>query len=111
GRGGRLRALPKLSQSLNPGPFMGGSPVEPIDLHPSVRHLEAAFDVLTLTDKSLHSYSLGRQRNRDVLEMARIARGVDEATLHQEPSVFTVVNSSPPLRIALPMLQGIIEFA
>ena len=36
----------------------------------------------------------GRQRNRDVLELARIARGVDEATLEREPSVFTVVNSS-----------------
>jgi trimethylamine--corrinoid protein Co-methyltransferase len=76
-----------------------------------VRHIEAAFDVLTLTDKSLHSYSLGRQRNRDVLEMARIARGIDQATLEREPSVFTVVNSSSPLRIDLPMLQGIIEFA
>ena len=69
--------------------FVGGYPVEPIDLHCSVRHLEAALDVLTLTDKVLHSYSLGRQRNRDVIEMARIARQVDEATLEREPSVFT----------------------
>ena len=91
--------------------FIGGYPVEPIDLHPSIRHLGAAHDVLTLTDKALHSYSLGRQRNRDVLEMARIARGVDEATLEREPSVFTVVNSSSPLRLDLPMLQGMIEFA
>jgi trimethylamine--corrinoid protein Co-methyltransferase len=106
-----FQELLKLCQSLHIVHFVGGYPVEPIDLHPSVRHLEAAFDVLTLTDKSLHSYSLGRQRNRDVLEMARIARGVDEATLEQEPSVFTVVNSSSPLRIDLPMLQGIIEFA
>jgi trimethylamine--corrinoid protein Co-methyltransferase len=91
--------------------FVGGYPVEPIDLHHSVRHLEAAFDVLTLTDKLLHSYSLGRQRNRDILEMARIARQIDEATLQREPSVFSVINSSSPLRLDLPMLQGIIEFS
>ena len=62
-------------------------------------------------DKPVHCYSLGRQRNLDVLEMVRIARGVDEATLDREPSVFTVVNSSSPLRLDAPMLQGIIEFA
>ncbi|HEX4982226.1 MAG TPA: trimethylamine methyltransferase family protein [Ilumatobacteraceae bacterium] len=106
-----FRDLLRLCQSFNVIHFVGGYPVEPIDLHHSVRHLEAAFDVLTLTDKLLHSYSLGRQRNRDVLEMARIARQVDEATLQREPSVFSVINSSSPLRLDLPMLQGIIEFS
>jgi trimethylamine--corrinoid protein Co-methyltransferase len=43
--------------------------------------------------------------------MVRIARGVDAATLDREPSIFTVVNSSSPLRLDAPMLQGIIEFA
>ena len=103
--------LLKLCQVMNSVHFVGGYPVEPIDAHPSVRHLHAAFDVLTLTDKSLHTYSLGRQRNRDVLELARIARSVDDATLEREPSVFTVVNSSSPLRIDHPMLQGIIELS
>ena len=106
-----FRDLLRLCQSFNVIHFVGGYPVEPIDLHHSIRHLEAAFDVLTLTDKLLHSYSLGRQRNRDVLEMARIARQVDEATLQREPSVFSVINSSSPLRLDLPMLQGIIEFS
>jgi trimethylamine---corrinoid protein Co-methyltransferase len=106
-----FRILIKLCQSLNVIHFIGGYPVEPIDLHPSVRHLEAALDVLTLSDKVPHSYSLGAQRNRDVLEMVRIARQVDDATLDREPSVFTVVNSSSPLRLDAPMLQGMIEFA
>ncbi|MDQ3738413.1 MAG: trimethylamine methyltransferase family protein [Actinomycetota bacterium] len=106
-----FRDLLKLCQTFNVIHFIGGYPVEPIDLHWSVRHLEAALDVLTLTDKVPHSYSLGRQRNRDVLEMTRIARQVDEETLQQQPSVFTVVNSSSPLRLDAPMLQGIIEFA
>jgi trimethylamine--corrinoid protein Co-methyltransferase len=103
--------LLQLCQMFNVVHFIGGYPVEPIDVHPSVRHLWAAHDVLTLTDKVLHTYSLGRQRNRDVLELARIARGVDDATLEREPSVFTVVNSSSPLRLDLPMLQGIIELS
>ena len=77
-----FRDLLRLCQTFNTIHFVGGYPVEPIDLHHSVRHLQAALDVLTLTDKSLHSYSLGRQRNRDIIEMARIARQVDEATLN-----------------------------
>ena len=106
-----FRDLLRLCQSFNSVHFIGGYPVEPIDLHWSVRHLEAALDVLTLTDKIPHSYSLGRQRNRDVLEMTRIARQVDDETLEREPSVFTVVNSSSPLRLDAPMSQGMIEFA
>ena len=105
------RDLLRLAQMLNTLHFIGGYPVEPVDIHHSVRHLEAAHDVLTLTDKVLHCYSLGRQRNRDVMEMARIARGIDEATLLREPSVFSVVNSNSPLRLDTPMSQGMIEFA
>jgi len=103
--------LIRLCQMLNVVHFMSGYPVEPIDLHPSIRHLDTIHDVLTLTDKALHAYSLGRQRNRDALEMVRIARGVDEATLDREPSIFTVINSSSPLRLDAPMLQGILEFS
>ena len=106
-----FRDLLKLAQSLNIVHFIGGYPVEPVDIHHSVRHIHAAHDVLTLTDKPLHCYSLGRQRNRDVMEMARIARGIDEATLLREPSVFSVVNSNSPLRLDTPMSQGMIEFA
>ena len=91
--------------------YIGGYPVEPVDLHGSIRHLEASYDILTLTDKGLHCYSLGRQRNRDCIEMVRIARGIDEATLDREPSVITVVNTNSPLRLDIPMAQGMIEFA
>ncbi len=106
-----FRDLLKLCQHLEIIHFVGGYPVEPIDLHWSVRHLEAGLDVLTLTDKVPHSYSLGRQRNRDLVEMVKIARQVDDTTLEREPSLFTVVNSSSPLRLDLPMLQGIIELS
>ena len=103
--------LLRLGQSLNTVHFLAGYPVEPVDIHHGVRHLHATFDALTLMDKAIHCYSLGRQRNVDVLEMVRIARGIEDATLDTEPSVFTVVNSSSPLRLDAPMLQGIMAFA
>ncbi len=103
--------LLRLAQLLNSIHFLSGYPVEPVDVHHGVRHLHATHDALTLMDKAIHCYSLGRQRNVDCLEMVRIARGVDDATLDREPSIFTVVNSSSPLRLDAPMLQGIMEFA
>ena len=106
-----FRDLLKLAQMLDIIHYIAGYPVEPIDMHASIRHLEASYDILTLTDKGLHCYSLGRQRNRDCLEMVRIARGIDQATLDREPSVITVVNTNSPLRLDIPMAQGMIEFA
>ncbi len=103
--------LLRLGQSLNSVHFLAGYPVEPVDVHHGVRYLHATHDALTLMDKAIHCYSLGRQRNLDVLEMVRIARGVDDATLDVEPSVFTVVNTSSPLRLDTPMSQGVIAFA
>ena len=103
--------LLRLAQLLNSVHFLSGYPVEPVDVHHGVRHLHATHDALTLMDKAIHCYSLGRQRNVDCLEMVRIARGVDDATIDREPSIFTVVNSSSPLRLDAPMLQGIMEFA
>jgi trimethylamine---corrinoid protein Co-methyltransferase len=105
------RNLLRLSQMLNQVHFLAGYPVEPVDIHHGVRHLHATFDALTLMDKPIHAYSLGRQRNVDCLEMVRIARGIDAAQLDREPSIFTVVNSSSPLRLDTPMLQGMMEFA
>ena len=103
--------LLRLAQSLNAVHYIGGYPVEPTDIHPSVRHLHASFDILTLTDKGLHCYSLGRQRNLDCIEMVRIARGATHEQLLREPSVVTVVNTNSPLRLDIPMAQGMIEFA
>ena len=103
--------LVKLSHMLTSVHFLAGYPVEPVDIHASVRHLDATYDALTLCDKPIHAYSLGPQRNDDCLEMVRIARGIDDATLEREPSIFTVINSSSPLRLDTPMLQGILRFA
>jgi trimethylamine---corrinoid protein Co-methyltransferase len=101
----------KLGQSFEQVHLWGGYPVEPIDIHASVRHLDAIFDMLTLSDKPVHAYSLGRERNLDAIELVKLARGVDDATLEREPSLFTIINSSSPLRLDTPMLEGIIQMA
>jgi trimethylamine--corrinoid protein Co-methyltransferase len=103
--------LLRLGQTLNVVHLFGGYPVEPVDIHPSVRHLDAMYDMLTLADKVVHAYSLGKQRNLDALEMIKIARQIDDTTLDTEPSLASVVNASSPLRYDTPMLQGIIEFS
>ncbi len=103
--------LVRLTQQLNAIQIHGGFPVEPADLHPSVRHLHATHDLLTLSDKAVNAYSLGAVRNRDCLEMTRIARRIEESVLEREPSITTVINTSSPLRLDDPMAQGIIEYA
>jgi len=103
--------LLRLGQTLNTVHLWGGYPVEPVDIHASVRHLDALYDMLTLSDRVIHAYSLGAQRNLDALEMIKIARQIDDTTLEQEPSVISVINASSPLRYDTPMLQGIIEFS
>ena len=101
----------RLGQSFDSIHFIGGYPVEPIDIPASIRHLDALFDMLTLSDKPVHAYSLGRERNLDAIEMVKIARGLDDETIEREPSLFTVINSSSPLRLDTPMLEGIIQMA
>ena len=105
------RTLLRLCQMLNIIHTVGGYPVEPIDLHASIRHLEATWDALTIMDKPFHVYSLGRQRNLDAIEMVRIARGVSDAELDEQPSISSIINASSPLRYDHPMLEGIIELS
>jgi trimethylamine---corrinoid protein Co-methyltransferase len=103
--------LVRLAQSFNIIHMTGGYPVEPVDVHASVRHLECLKDLATLTDKAFHAYSLGRDRNRDAIEIARLARGISDAQFDREPSLITVINSSSPLRLDAPMLAGIMEMS
>lgn len=99
----------RLSQYFNVVQLNGGYPVEPVDIHPSVRHLDCLHSFITLTDKPFHAYSLGRQRNTDAIEMVRIARQVSMDQLCQEPSLMSVINTSSPLRLDTPMIEGILE--
>jgi trimethylamine--corrinoid protein Co-methyltransferase len=105
------RGFLKLAQSFNCIDFISGYPVEPIDVHASVRHLVALKDMALLTGKPFHAYSLGEERIRDGIEIARIARGVSHEQLEQQPSLFTIINTNSPLKMDIPMLQGVMEMA
>lgn len=103
--------LLKLTQSFNAIQFNGGYPVEPADIPPAVRHLDAHYAAITLTDKIWHPYSLGRERIEDAVEMICIGRGITKEQLAREPSLFSIVNSNSPLRLDGPMLQGLMAMA
>ncbi|MEM7094417.1 MAG: trimethylamine methyltransferase family protein [Actinomycetota bacterium] len=103
--------LVRLSQHLNAIQIHGGYPVEPADLHASVRHLHAIRDICVLTDKAPNAYSLGVDRNRDALEIIRLANGLAEDEIDDHTIVTTVINTSSPLRLDHPMCNGIIEYS
>ncbi len=101
----------RLSQYFNILHAAGGYPVEPVDRHASTRHLDCLRDFIRLTDKTFHAYSLGQERITDGIEMTRIARGVSREQLETEPSLFSVINTSSPLRLDTPMLNGILNMS
>ena len=101
----------KLSQYFNCIHFVGGYPVEPVDIHPSIRHLDVLYDKLTLTDKVAHAYSLGKERVEDVMEMVRIAGGHSHEEFESNPKMYTNINSTSPLKHDQPMLDGWMRLA
>jgi trimethylamine--corrinoid protein Co-methyltransferase len=106
-----FRNFLKLAQMHNILMTTGGYPVEPVDIHPSIRHLECIRDLSVLTDKAFHIYSLGKERNVDGIEIARIARGISREQLQDEPSVYTIINTNSPLKLDIPMMEGIIQMS
>jgi trimethylamine---corrinoid protein Co-methyltransferase len=98
--------LLRLTQYFNCIHFAGGYPVEPVDVHPSVRHLDVLFDKLTITDKVCHAYSLGAERVEDVMEMVRIAGGLTHEEFDATPRMYTNINSTSPLKHDVPMIDG-----
>ena len=103
--------LLKLSQYFNCIHFVGGYPVEPQDIHASVRHLDVLYDKLTLTDKVAHAYCLGKERVEDVMEMVRIAGGLTNEAFEASPHMYTNINSTSPLKHDYPMLDGWMRLA
>ncbi len=101
----------RLTQYFNCIHVAGGYPVEPVDIHPSVRHLDCLFEKLTLTDKVCHAYSLGAERVEDVMEMVRIAGGLSHSEFEAKPRMYTNINSVSPLKHDFPMLDGAMRLA
>ena len=98
--------LLRLTQYFNCIHFAGGYPVEPVDIHASVRHLDVVFDKMVLTDKVAHAYSLGAERVEDVMEMVRIAGAMTEEEFASAPHMYTNINSTSPLKHDVPMIDG-----
>ncbi len=101
----------KLTQFFNCIHFAGGYPVEPIDIHASVRHLDCLYEKLVLSDKVVHAYSLGRERVEDVMEMTRIASGLSVDKFNSQSYMYTNINSVSPLKHDYPMIEGAIIHA
>ncbi|SPH17187.1 hypothetical protein DEA8626_00703 [Defluviimonas aquaemixtae] len=101
-----FRDFIKLTQYFNCIHFAGGYPVEPVDIHASIRHLDCLFEKLTLTDKVCHAYALGRERVEDGMEMVRIAGGLTPEAFRAAPHMYTNINSVSPLKHDFPMIDG-----
>ncbi|OYU40045.1 MAG: methyltransferase [Pseudorhodobacter sp. PARRP1] len=101
----------KLTQYFNCIHIAGGYPVEPVDIHASIRHLDCLYEKLTLTDKVVHAYSLGAERVEDVMEMVRIAGGLSHEEFDAKPRMYTNINSVSPLQHDYPMLDGAMRLA
>ena len=106
-----FRNFLKLTQYFNCIHFVCGYPVEPVDIHPSIRHLDCLYDKLTMTDKVAHAYSLGPERVEDVMEMVRIAGGLTHEEFDEKPRMFTNINSTSPLKHDWPMIDGSMRLA
>ena len=106
-----FRKFIKLGQYFNAIGFISGYPVEPVDIHASIRHLEALRDIVKLCDKPFTAYALGAERILDGIEIARIARGLSPEQMAREPSLWTIVNTNSPLKLDTLMLRGIIEMS
>src|SRR6185295_13855283 len=106
-----FRDLMKLTQYFNCIHLAGGYPVEPVDIHASIRHLDCIHDKLILTDKVVHAYSLGKERVEDAMEMVRIAGGLTHEEFAASPRMYTNINSSSPLKHDYPMLDGAMRLA
>ena len=106
-----FRSFMKLTQYFNCIHFAGGYPVEPVDVHASVRHLDCLYEKLVLTDKVVHAYSLGAERIEDAMQMVRIAGGMTEDEFRARPHMYTNINSVSPLKHDHPMIDGALRCA
>ncbi|MDX8514650.1 trimethylamine methyltransferase family protein [Mesorhizobium captivum] len=105
-----MRSFFKLSQHFEVLHIQGVN-VEPQDVPLELRHLVQTEGQLTLSDKPLFVYARGSDQVKDMFEMIRIARGLDDEPFRARPHCFTVINPNSPRQLDVPMCQGIIDFA
>ncbi|HET9615482.1 MAG TPA: trimethylamine methyltransferase family protein [Candidatus Limnocylindrales bacterium] len=101
----------RLVSALNVIHQEAGGPLEPTDLPVATRHLDMYAFLATTVDKTWHCLGFGRDVVEDALEVIARARGVSRATLADEPSLITIINTNSPLRLDGPMGDGLIAMA
>ncbi|MFZ5790553.1 MAG: trimethylamine methyltransferase family protein [Pseudomonadota bacterium] len=111
GNAADMRDFVRLVQMLNVLHQEGSTAVEPTDLPAETRHLDVYEASLTLTDKSWHCWAIGAYRVKDAIEMACIAYPTTREELAERPAVISIVNSNSPLKLDIPMGEGLVELA
>jgi trimethylamine--corrinoid protein Co-methyltransferase len=101
----------RLAQMHNVLHVTGGYPVEPTDIHASIRHLDCISDYITLTDKAYCIYSLGQERVDDAIEMTRIAHGLTRDQMRDKACMFSIINTNSPLQLDIPMMRGVMALS
>ena len=103
--------LLRLAHGLDILHFIGGYPVEPVDLPVPTRHLDCHYGFITLTDRAWRTYALGRERSLDGIAMIALVLGCDREALAARPALMTMINTNSPLRLDGPMAEGLIAMA
>jgi trimethylamine--corrinoid protein Co-methyltransferase len=105
-----FRELLMLSQSFDVIHLLGPL-IEPQDVPPPFRHLEATLAQLTLSDKIPFVYSRGSPQVEDCFAMIRMAHGLSEDAFRSRAYTYTNINTNSPRQLDIPMAQGILDFA
>lgn len=101
----------KVVQCLNVIHQEGGCPCEPTDLPAESRHLDFYLAAIRLTDKNWQCWALGGYRVEDAIDMLAITLGQTREQLRANPATLTIVNSNSPLRLDIPMGEGLCAMA
>ncbi len=101
----------KVVQQLNILHQEGGCPCEPTDLPPDSRHLDFYLAAIRLTDKNWQCWALGGYRVEDAIDMLSITLQQSREELRRNPATLTVINSNSPLRLDIPMGEGLCAMA
>ena len=103
--------LLRLAQSFNIIHLIGGYPVEPIDIHPDTRHLDALRDIYTLTDKVTTPTPWAAAGSATASSSPASPAASRASSWSASPPWSPVINTSSPLRLDAPMAAGIIEMS
>ncbi len=107
-----FRDFMKLTQYFNCIHLAGGYPVEPIDIHASIRHLDAIHDKL-IADRQGRARLFARHASGSRTRWRWSGSPAGSATRNSTaaPRMYTNINSSSPLKHDFPMLDGAMRLA